>query len=434
MACLHTFALLLQLAPAAWSARVPSPSGRFVAELRASGAEPERGESLRLTVFDERVPGDRQELWTGLVPHELAPGARALDVLSDDGAAFVRLVALPQSGVLVREVLKGTHCAQLRADDLGLAEEGAGAPWIDLATGLRWRPDDAGLNAHWFIDLLGVDGVVRTLDLDRGALHVHADETRGAPLEVQPPVPEPVRPATRETYVDDFEFPPLLYAGTVLEVEGHGHVPSAGWRFIGFDVLGDPRSRGKLVLSPRAVAPLKAAAQIVERHLWTARVRGLPPGTFEVEVCGAETLASDPRRDALQRKDRAVARTVEIVSPHQIVELRRLDAAPGEIARVALFDDGRLEIARGGHARVELATLAEWEHIESRVLALTARSSTFVELAAAHAVISWRTPARPQRVALNLSAGAAPGGALREIAELLERCARRFEVGPPAGK
>lgn len=413
---------------------MPSANGRFVAELRASGVEPERGESLRLTVFDERVPGDRHELWTGLVVHDVAPGARSLDVLSDDGAAFVRIVALPQNGVLLRQVLKGTNSAQLRADDLGLAEEGAAAPWIDLATGLRWRPDDAGLNAHWFLDLLGVDGVVRTFDLDRGTLHIHADETRGAPLEVQPPVPEPVRPATRETYVDDFEFPPLLYAGSVLEVEGHGHVPSAGWRFIGFDVLGDPRARGKLVLSPRAVAPLKAAAQIVERHLWTARVRGLPPGTFEVEVCGAETPASDPRRDVLVRKERAVARTVEIVSPHQIVELRRSDAAPGEIARVALFDDGRLEIASGGRAHVELATLGEWERIESRVLALDARSSLPAELVKAHTVLSWRTPARPQRAVLDMSVGATSASALREIAELLERCARRFEPGPPAGK
>lgn len=462
-------AALCQLAPASWSARVTAPNGRFVAELRAAGPLPERGENLRLTVFEETPGEERRERWTGLVAHDLPPDARVLDLLTDDGAAFVRIVASPRAGVLVREVLKGTPAANLRADDLALAPGGDAEPWIDLATGLRWRPDDAGLNVHWLLDLLGRDGVVRTFDLDRSTVFVHADETRGAELGVHPPVPEPVRIATRESFVDDFGFPPFAYAGGVVELEGHGHFPSAGWRFIGFDLLGDPRTRGKLVLAPRAVFPQKAAAQLVERHLWTARVRGLPPGVYEVEVCGAETPAGDPRRDTLAR--RPGARTLELVSPHQIVELRRTAAAAGEFTRIALFDDGRFELerargpsreraegtprepasatgsssglahgdaetpedveaARSARPRVELATLAEWERIETRVLALAPRSSTPAQLAEARAVLRWRTPARPERAALTATSPAQ----LLELAELLERCALRFESAPAAGK
>lgn len=393
------FALFVVLQSAA-SAEVLSSNGRYVAVLTPRAGESGKGARADLVVNEVLAGAERRKLWSGLVPldrADAAPGTRR-DFVTDDGAAFVRIDSAPGELPAVREVLKGTNAAVLALSDLAAEADSTGR-WIDLEHGLRWRPAEDGLNAKWMLDLLGVDGLVRTLELDGGRLEVQRDTTRALDLLVHPPVPEPVFPATQETWVDSWDGPRLAYAGATLEFEGHGHDPSESWRFIGFQVVGNPFETRKLVLVPRGVPPQGAAAQVVKPHLWTARVNGLPPGTFEVAIAGRETPAGDARRDPA-RLDPA-GRAVELVTPHLVAELRLAGPVNARDA-VALYDDGRLELDYAGKRVLRLASIDDEARVRSRVASLPTEAprpplASDVERVGA---LTWRTKERPSRVLL----------------------------------
>ncbi|MBK7874662.1 MAG: hypothetical protein IPJ77_02755 [Planctomycetes bacterium] len=349
-------------------AEVLSSNGRYVAVLAPRAGETGAAARIDLVVHELRPGAERRKLWSGLLAADRAdaPAGTRRDFVTDDGAAFVRIDAAPGTAPALREVLKGTNAATLSLSDLA-AEPDASGRWIDLEHGLRWRANDGGINARWTLDLLGLDGLVRTLDLDGGQLELLRDTTRVLDLLVHPPVPEPVFPATQETYVDTWDGPRLAYSGATLEFEGHGHDPSEGWRFIGFQVIGNPFDTHKLVLVPRGVPPQNAAAQVLKPHLWTARVNGLPPGLFQVEICGRETAAGDARRDP-GRFDPA-GRMIELVTPHLVAELRLPGAANARDA-IALYDDGRLELEFGGRRVARLATVEDETRLRGRVASL----------------------------------------------------------------
>lgn len=423
-------ALFAQAPAARWTQVVRSDSGRYEAELAARGAQPAPGEKLELVVRELREGREPARFWTGALAHDLAPDALWRAFLTDDGAAFVRIVERPARGAVVRAVVKGSPAAALQAEDLALAVS-EDQPWIAWAASTRWRPNPDGLNVRWSFDLLGLDGLVRTLDLDRGTAFVHHDPAAGLPIEVHPPVPELVRPATHLTAVDEVEFPSLAYAGGTFEIEGHGHSPSAGYRFIGFELVGDPRTHQKLVLVPRAVPPKAAAAAAIERHLWTARVRGLPPGTYQVELCGSETNEGDARRDPALRQP--AGRTVELVSPAQLAEFRsEAPVEPGALRRAALFADGRLELDFGAGPRAVLATMEEWETLLARVHALQSSDARAPAPRAGQVPrgwLTWRGPRDPRRSAVL----GEPPALVRELVEELARAAARHApaAAPP---
>lgn len=399
------------LARGAAQTEVVSGNGRFVARISATPAGEPAGEigsktMLEVTVVERRPGEPARRMWAGRIQDELAPGLAHLDLLSDDGAALVRVIATRGRRALVREVLKGSAATALDADDLALRDAPDGSAWIDLEAGLRWRVDPGGLNCGWQLDLLGADGLVRTVELDGGALTVHRDETLALSLQVRPDISSVLYPATRELYVDSWNAPELADAGATIEIEGRGRFPSANWRFAGFEVVGDPRASGKLVLVPRGVPPSGASAQIVQPHLWTARFTGLPPGTYSLEVVGRETSDGDPRRDPAQRAPSSA--TLELVSPHLLAELRR--ASPPDLGwrSAALYDDGRVELEFRTRRQVHLVAVARWDALGARLGALATLPAAPRARASddARDTLLWRAPSGPRRA--NVDAALAP--------------------------
>lgn len=394
--------LALGAPPILAQTEVASANGRFVARISATAVgEVDSKRMLEVTVVERRPGEAARRLWAGRIQDELAPGLAHLDLLSDDGAALVRVIATRGKRALVREVMKGSAATALDADDLALRDAPDGTAWLDLEAGLRWRADPGGLNCAWQLDLLGADGLVRTLELDGGALTVHRDETFDAPFQVRPEISSVLFPATRELYVDSWNAPQLADAGATIEIEGRGRFPSANWRFAGFEVVGDPRSSGKVVFVPRGVPPNGSSAQIVQPHLWTVRFTGLPPGTYALEVVGRETSHDDPKRDPAQRATESAM--LELVSPHLLTELRR--PAPPDLGwrSVALYDDGRLELAFRAGRQVHLVAPARWEALVARLGSLAmlpaaprARDGDAAREATRDTLL-WRAPSGPRR-------------------------------------
>jgi hypothetical protein len=314
-------------------------------------------------------------------------------------------------GVIVREVLKGTPAMQLRATDLELAED-ASVPWLELASGLRWRPDEAGINVHWLLDLLGHDGLVRTLDLDQGTVLVGRDETLALDLTLRPPVPEPVLPATLETSVDDFGAAPLLYAGDVLEIDGHGHVPSGGLAL--HRLPGDRRSA-------RAQEARARAARRAAQGRGGAGRRAPPVDRARGRAAAGDLPGRAVRRPRPRPPTRAAIRPSSCPERARSSSSRRTSwsslsvraPATGALRRVALFDDGRFELDFGAGTRSELASLEEWQRLDTAVRALAAADRA-------------RQRARAAR-------GRSPHAQLARAAHAATRCARAPVPGRPAG-
>lgn len=426
-----TLFVLALVACAARAGEIRSANGRF----RALLSEPSGEGDLRFSdvvVEELRERDGARRIWSGRMREDLRPGEHAHDLLSDDGAALVRLVPERAAGesratrALVRELLKGGAACALDEGELGLPL--APAAWLDVERGLRWRADPDGLNCKWKLDLLGADGVVRTLALDDGTVDVRRDETLFLGLLVHPAIPEVLFPATREVLVDSFRAPSIADAGATVAIEGRGSFPSAGWRFAGFQVLGDARATRTLILSARGVPPERASAQVAQPHLWTARFAGLPPGTYALDVVGAETREGDPRRDprsdgSAGASTNGVQRaTLELVSPHLVAQMRREKPARGEWTSIALFDDGRIEVELPQRKRVELASLERWDALVARVRAIgDGRTRSDAELGPE--VLVWRASDGPRRGSIDATL-AAPARALadelRKLAEGLD--------------
>lgn len=336
---------------------VPSASGRFLAEVRRSAnatGDPKPGESFDLQVFELRAGGERRKQWSGLYEWR---GGRDGHYLTDDGAAFVH-VDPQQDGKLplVLVILRGSVVGSFDARDLHLEPwaKGAGDTWIKLGPDtFRWGLSSTGLNTSYAFDLLGLDGIVRRLDIDRGTLTVHDEDRASFELSVQQAISEVQFPATQELYVDSWSAPALAVAGSTIEVEGHGHFPSAGWRFAGFQIRRDAEKQGRILITPRGIPGAGASAQVLTPHLWTARISGLAPGDYELVVVARGGSKSTP------------ARALRVLSAHRLLSLEFASEMSGARSTTAVFDDGHIATwnSAGEVQRIALLPLETWQKI-----------------------------------------------------------------------
>ncbi len=273
---------------------VRSENRRFVAQVRhveVGKPDPARPR-YELTVYAERHDGSLGKQWSA--PYTKR-GTSALCLLTDDGSTFLRVAdAVKPDGPVVDVMVKGLPRAAFDAEALEIsAPAGASEPWLAADTqSVRIRPEGE-LNANACLDLLGRDGLVRTIDLVTGELRVSS--SRGE-VSIEPPPPEDVEISTSRACIERFSAPEIVLADEPFAVNVHGNFPTPGWVLVGFG-LEAPSAR-ELVLVPCIVPPPSKtiSAQVVVGFDSSASILGLPPGSYSLGVASCERdPALEPR-------------------------------------------------------------------------------------------------------------------------------------------
>jgi polyisoprenoid-binding protein YceI len=366
---------------------VASPNGRFVAEASPTPAprDPKTGEQrCDLAVYELRPGAERVPQWRGLYDYR---GDAAGHFLSDDGSTFAHVDDRELADrAIVRVIRRGLALAMLDASalhvvprpdatprpdaaprgDAGSAPTAPSTPtppaidrattWIDLAPSCcRMREVATVTSTSRYLDLLGRDGALRTIDLSSGALAIAPDlrpEIRprldralnaDAQKELEPP------------FVQSIAAPPLAFAGEPLAIEITGNFPSAGWELQGFDLAPDARVPDRFVITPLARPPSGASAQVMRPFRAGAKLLDLCIGTYAIGARGHDYA-------------RPVADTTVEIAPRNLV-ISMKSGASASPRTLALVADGRFVdlSARNVRPRVVLAPIAAARDIERLV-------------------------------------------------------------------
>lgn len=341
----HTGALLTTLALAARAQDtsefdVRSENRRFVAEVRHAdiGRPDPARPRFEVAVLAERDDGSLAKQWSA--PYAMRVG-RSRHLLSDDGTTLVRVsMRSSDDAPLVEVLVKGSPLATYKASNLGLPELDPHKPSSDRGEwlardvqALRIRaPGEIDANAQ--VDLLGVDGRVRTIDLGTGGLTV--DTSSHAPSLTAEPPPPPEFTPTKPACVQAWSAPEFAIEGDPYFIDVRGSFPAVGWVLVGFGLRGDVEHGLTLVpcLSPPPAGT--NSPQAVVGFQSTARIVGLAPSAFQLGV------ASCPGVDELPTQ------RVEVLPAGLVVSVRSVK----ERRSTTLFADLRASIQRGDGAQV----------------------------------------------------------------------------------
>lgn len=433
--------------------RVVSPNGRFAAEAVPQASSAERGPGAvrcDLTVYELRPGGERAVQWKGLYDDR---GLEAGHFLADDGSAFVNVdPRYSEAWPLVRALRKGLVLAALDARALSLRDprparplaedpsttfRGApaarpgtsaaepGLPWIDLGPqSARLRDVASVTNTSRFLDLLGRDGILRTLDLSNGTLVVSSDPGLADAPRIERELAREATSGLEPLFVQTTSAPRAAFSDEALAIDIVGSFPTPGWELRGFVLEPDARAAERWVISPLARPPSGIVTQVLQPFRATAKVAGWRIGTYAIAVRGRDlsTPPADLRVTLL---------------PRGLVALTR--RSDGRSSRtLALLADGRcLEL--GEHAtpaRTVLAPPARVEDIQRRVRDLDPRWASSPSASAAQSQsaqpapsaqaggmleVAWIASQKPVVVMRDETALEAP---LRELASALEALMR----------
>jgi polyisoprenoid-binding protein YceI len=418
--------LTLRSAPSAQTSlfSVSSSDGRRVAELvpRAKAEPaPDRPGPCDLTVYDVSADGARSVRWRSAC--ECSGGAQGR-FLSADGAAFVDVDDhFGTDRPLVRVIRDGAESA-LDAQSLRVSPPAAGGgTWIAL-TPRACRLRDSGTQPR--IDLLGRDGILRSIDLASGAVEVAPAlewaRDSGASARIEPSAKRDSAPELAVPYVDSATvIDPYALEGDAVALEIAGRFPTPGFELAGFDITADAADPTRLTITPLAKPPSGIAAQVLSPFRATANLSALRVGASSIEVRGRDPTT--PR-----------TRTGVLVLPRNVFVLWD-SGASGERRTIALLSDGRIVVLSESRSipRVELAPVDLCAAIETKVRALPPEGE-YAD-ARLNAALVWMS-----RGELAVARRHAPDleRPVREIVDLLEALAKpgptRYVIDPAASK
>jgi hypothetical protein len=258
---------LLLAALSAADETIPARGGRYVARVA------ER--SLRV----ERVDADGAP--DGLLFGAELPPAQPGDVqlLADDGRAFVRVHLAYSESRPVVHLWRAGRRIELTGSDFGLRH----ADLVRAEDGTAWLADAPGTpGIGWldtrdgprlFLTLACLDGEVRLVDLDDGALRRSAELARREELAVVPAGPDP-GPRPARPLVTSVSAPRVILAGDPLPIEVHG----------------EPSQAAQLEAPEGGPLQLRLAlfGELPNTSPRTLELRGLPEGAHRVRVSGRE--------------------------------------------------------------------------------------------------------------------------------------------------
>jgi polyisoprenoid-binding protein YceI len=401
---------------------VSSSDGRHVAELvpRAKAElAPDRPGPCDLTVYDVSADGARSVRWRSAC--ECSGGAQGR-FLSADGAAFVDVDDRFDAGrLLVRVIRTGAESA-LDAQSLRVSVPTAGdGTWIAL-TPRACRLRDSGTQRR--IDLLGRDGILRSIDLASGAVEVSPAlewaRDAGASARIEPSAKRDAAPELAVPYVDSATaHDAFARADDAVSLELAGRFPTPGFELVGFDVATDATDPTHLTITPLAKPPSGIAAQVLTPFRATAKLSALRVGRHTIEV---------------QSHDGAkpgVTAIIEVLPRNVLVQWQV------ERRRIALLADGRCAIAADARARpaVELAPIDAWRAIATQVRALPDALAAPHAQGGTTAALVWESSGRLMCLPCDASHVESPA---REIVDLLEALAKpdptRYVIDPAASK
>lgn len=293
-------ALALALAPqdgAEGGLEVTSQGGLFVARLaKAQGQErvPDAIARWKLSVLDT----DGREQWSCFHP---APQAGERHLLSEDGAVFVTLHPQWSDSRAVVTLRAGEgQPTQVFGGELGLSREalrGAdpAGTWLaqtEAPARFAWIPGPFG--PHQVLELDCVDGATHRLDLASG---LPLDAGGGqVEVRVEPPFEDETVPPSRVPPVERFSAPDHVAGDEPLVVRIEGAHPNPGWNVFAFGLEPTGDDGRTLLITPRARPPMPGGlvVQQIEPYVAEARIVGLPPGTWKVQVKGRDGPAGAP--------------------------------------------------------------------------------------------------------------------------------------------
>jgi polyisoprenoid-binding protein YceI len=302
----------------------------------------------------------------------------------------------------------------------------ASAPhWIDLGPrSCRLREIAALTSTSRSLDLLGRDGILRTIDLASGALESSSDLELASRPRIERALSSEAQKDLEPPFVVTLSASPLAFADEPLAIEIAGNFPTPGFELQGFDLAPDPRDPERFMITPLAKPPSGIVAQVLRPFRAPVKLSGLHVGSYAIGVRGREY--SKPVADA----------RVEIVPRNLIAMTTR--RSPGSVRTLALLADGRLvELGRAAPPKFALVPVATVQDVERRVRELDpawAKSAPGADTANVRD-LAWISAQGPVHVVREESALEAPLGDLaRKLEDLARSQPVRYRVDARASR
>jgi hypothetical protein len=405
--CATAAALAAQTGAPIARIEVTSPGGHFVAAIEKSAGQERVPDALarwRVAVYPSRAR-DGEPSWSAPLRYDADPRRYAL---SEDGRAFAAVEeAYTQARALVRVASAGGETLEFTASALGLARadvDHAERRWIEGgADACRWRWYETPDGATPFLALALASGSRRWIDC--GAREVLPAEPGPRPIAVEPQVDVDAARGLATPYVSRVDVPARIRWGETLEIDVSGEHPTPNWRIVGFETTVRERS---IELVPRSEPPRGPQLQVLDSYRTRARIHGLAPGAYSIDVHGREAARLPPA-------------TVEVERAPALVELRRRGGILGLDERLRVFPGGIALLESNRLAGGPHAVFADAEQLArvERLLRQCELEPAPAEVAGAdliQATLAWRRDGRDFVLATNEPV---PRGAPGELLALL---------------
>jgi len=348
---------------------VLSENGLYRAELRrAAGYEnkPAKYSRWRLTVL-ELASSPPVEVWSAQFSYDGSPRHY---LLSNDGLTFVHVsesyeqyrdVLSIVEGGRARSAPKG-NSFQLAREDTPITE--TGRSWLaedGIPNGLSWLETPEGPELTLELQCRGDKR--RWVSISRGEVWTAAEFDELFKVEVTPDIPARLAELVATPNVRGFSVPGVIRAGAPLAVRVQAEFITAGWHFEGFQWKQSGDEGRELVVVPRARRPLnQLVAQVITPFEPTANIHGLVPGTYSLNVIGA----NEPDFAAIEFE----------VLPGDLELIVKRTAHPGRPdEELRFFDRGELRVSTSGEGpRTVYLTHAQLRDIRHALTLLGDRS------------------------------------------------------------
>ena len=422
---------LLTLSPT--TARTPaaqrtftSPDGSHVATFAqlSDDPRPARRSMWQLTMLEDRGPRGRRKLWSVIGPE---PDPSSSYLVADDGSAVCRVApdvfsATAKEGddKLVEVWSRGRRSGAFDAEELQVtAPSGSSAEtkWILPAPDtLRRRSVRFGTSSkRTVLDLLCVDGGLRTIDLSNNSVAVSADAS-DVGVYVLPPVPTDLETKLEPVFVRSWSAAEETPGGLGLAVRVRGSLPEPGWTVVGYavEIDDEDKDRPRIVLTPYAAG--LAGGAIITHFDSTCTLFVPRPGSYLLEVRGSE----EPGQ----------AQPLEVLPTALFVSLTVSGGFAGTRQDIVAHRDGRLS----ADGRVSLLPTDTFAELVERVRALPGEGTSARSLGSDmfQYDLTWVPPSESGRVARVTFDDGTLNAPWRDVVTMLMELARRAPLEAPS--
>ncbi len=350
---------------------VLSANGLYRGELRRAPGfqdKPAKFSRWRLTIHELARDGEATEFWSAQFPYD---GSESIYLLSNDGQTFVHV---KENYSQYRDALtileRGERIGAPKGNSFRLSRENTprtdfGRRWLEedpLPKGLTWLETPTGPELTLEVHCFG--GARRWVSVRRGTVWTDREFEELFRVEVSPGIPERLAELVTTPNVRGFSVPKLVRAGDPLAVSVRGEFVTAGWKFEGFEWTQSGNEGRELVLTPRARRPLnKLVATVLIPFEPTAKIEGLVPGFYSLDVIGENTTSS-------------TAIEFEVL-PADLRLLVRSSGLPGrEDRELRMLKRGELHIAKDSASELVYLTRGQLAKLEQWIERLPERSQT----------------------------------------------------------